>query len=319
MSTRFSMDVPMDIEIFKSISLQAFDDYKRRTEDIPARISELDLEKVHDIDDEVASVNYLINEEAEKILLRRKIIICLVAAVLYLSPLLLAFNEYIYNNVFQGPVFIALLVMGGLIGYWWLWAVFNADSDVWKWVAGIFLFVSPVCWWAAIFCLILYFFVLNNNDTKKIKRSLARKPNNRKKLTKAKKDDKEATALKNQKIDAEIALLKREASKEGEYEWLRREWITAFSNSAELKHLVNCLPERWIADSPDGICRFFINDKGPDKRYPMFRRKQGYFWGIVYEDYETPNRYIEITIEASIKSAERMVEHYHQTRLNKNW
>ena len=69
MSTRFPMDVPMDIEIFKSISLQAFDDYKRRTEDIPARIRELESKKKEVINAETKNINYLIRQKARKILL----------------------------------------------------------------------------------------------------------------------------------------------------------------------------------------------------------------------------------------------------------
>ena len=306
MSTRFPMDVPMDIEIFKSISLQAFDDYKRRTKDIPARIRELESKKKEVINAETKNINYLIRQKSRKILLIRKVIICLLVALIFLSPILLiAFIDIkqFVPALDSNFTVIALIIMTGLIGVWWLCAVFNADSDIWKWVSGLFLFGNPISWWAAIFCLILYFFVLKKDDTEKIYRSLARKPNNRKMLTKAKKDDKEDTALKNQKIDAEIALLKREASKEGEYEWLYRVWKYAFDKNEEFQYWADALARanrayRW--DDTDDLYKHCIGD-GPDKHYPMFRRKEGAYWGIVYNDYETPNRYIEITVEAAKK------------------
>ena len=182
--------------------------------------------------------------------------------------------------------------------------MFFSESTVWKWIVGVILFVGVITWWAAI-CSLIIWFSINKIDTGRVAESLEKKKNFKEKISKAKKHDEFANNLKNKEIDAEIARLEREANKEGEYEWLYREWVNAFENDEKYQYWVDWA-DRVVTGGYGGRnnlhYRNCIND-GPEKSLPMFRRKEGGYWGIVYNNNETPRRFIEITVDVAARSA----------------
>ena len=84
MSTRFPLDVPMDIDEFKRLSLKAFDDYEKKTKEIPKKIKELKEQKRQTISDNENRSNDEIFKEAEKkSLKRRKIAVSIVIPIFF--------------------------------------------------------------------------------------------------------------------------------------------------------------------------------------------------------------------------------------------
>lgn len=319
MSTRFPLDVPMDIDEFKRISLKAFDDYEQRMKNkssLPDAISSLRHEKLapskrhrDKLDSEIWSET---REKVSTKVLLVKILFIVIGLFAYSAPLLLLLNETVNGFLSEmggiAPI-IVLLIFGVAIGCWWLWSVFNAESNITKWVAGVFLFLCPTMWWAAIFALIIFAFIkmeifdcIEDKMITKIKRKIAKSSEYQKRLRNATAKDEQANEQYANLIKNKIASLEASlagANIEGEYEWLVHEWEKAFKENEDFMcwhKTVNSIDSRYSRSFKNLIAG------GPDTKMPMFRRKEGSYWGIMYNDSETPKHYMEITVQAAAKT-----------------
>ena len=170
MSTRFPLDVPIDIDEFKQLSLKAFDEHKV----IAKKISYLEDKKTNKVSDKEEEIRQLISCEAKSKHKRRTVVALIISlALFFFIPIAVEYFGYngikdidgwLKELIIPIPYMTSfLLILCGLIPMWWLWLVYKkSESTVLKWLAGICTFCFPGCFWGTIFAVILLF-ILNAN------------------------------------------------------------------------------------------------------------------------------------------------------------
>lgn len=283
MVTRFPLDQPMDVNKFRDISIKACEEYIKREE----RIKQARSDTNHYIWDEERRVQEIIRNKAE---LTSKVscsMVYIISALFYLFVMLCVFMRYDidYSQYSVGYVvfaFIFIIILTSFAPIIWLVALHRADSTVAKVIWGLIIFGTGIWTFATIIAFISFILSLINskdrwqkrfNRMKKYKRMLRRA----KSRDSAASDEYQANAS---------ARLKTFESVEGEYDWLYYEWARK--------------------------CKSLINDINTTQRrspcvkywsYTSYAKcvdsivKSGPSYNITLGKYETPYRYMDLTIE----------------------
>ena len=327
METRFSLDQPMELSKFMSISRKACDDYanyihktstlKKQAESFihteQHKVLEIILQKAKIMHTVMAIIFFSICGVLHIFFTFYKILYLMINSIQYplISEILRVIritidfpqNQTISNIIFVIVVALLMTVPPVI----WLIYLFVGENGVAKIISGILLCISNFFTVGTIVALIVYLFSLLNSE-ERLRKIIQKRKKYKRMLSHAEKRDDDAT----ERYQAQASLeLEKAKQNTGEYEWLFLEWKRALDpiindiraeqrKSPDLKYMTN-------TDRVENV-KFMIGN-GP----LGIGDGDNFGYGIYCGNFETPRKYISCNVEINKEMFRRVcVMHYEQ-------